>query len=171
MKETKSGKRVQCMKCGANRSCKGKPFTAKTLALHVSRAHDGRIKTRVNHRPLSERQQEVLDLVAAGYRDREIAQRLKLSRYTVAEHIRNCFKKLGVRTRAHALAKLMLDCQTSPTLMGPRPSKAAGPTRLVESDPDPIHPSCARRDDSQLFSLTAAQLAQAAAIKKRIECL
>jgi pimeloyl-ACP methyl ester carboxylesterase/DNA-binding CsgD family transcriptional regulator len=60
-------------------------------------------------RPLTERQREVLQLVAQGLSNREIASRLELSEHTVHRHIANCFNVLGVYTRAAAVAAAYRD--------------------------------------------------------------
>ncbi len=52
---------------------------------------------------LSEREREVLDLIAAGSTNREIAQRLYLSPHTVKEHTSALYRKLGARNRAEAV--------------------------------------------------------------------
>jgi DNA-binding NarL/FixJ family response regulator len=52
---------------------------------------------------LSERQREVLQLVAAGQRMKEIASRLKLSRRTVEMHKYDAMRILGVRTTAELI--------------------------------------------------------------------
>ena len=52
--------------------------------------------------PLSEREQEVLSLVATGSTNKEIAARLHLSPHTVKEHTSSIYRKLGVRNRAEA---------------------------------------------------------------------
>ena len=55
--------------------------------------------------PLSDREREVLDLIAAGATNREIAARLFLSPHTVKEHTSSLYRKLGVRNRAEAVQK------------------------------------------------------------------
>jgi len=55
--------------------------------------------------PLSEREIEVLQLVAKGLSNREIAQRLFLSVSTVKVHTYNIYGKLGVHSRTQAVAK------------------------------------------------------------------
>jgi predicted ATPase/DNA-binding CsgD family transcriptional regulator len=55
--------------------------------------------------PLSERELEVLTLIAQGLSNREIAQRLVLSVGTVKVHTRNIYGKLGVGSRTQALAQ------------------------------------------------------------------
>ena len=54
---------------------------------------------------LSEREREVLDLIAAGSTNREIAQRLYLSPHTVKEHTSALYRKLGARNRAEAVQR------------------------------------------------------------------
>lgn len=54
---------------------------------------------------LSEREREVLDLVAQGYTNAVIATRLILSIKTVQNHISNIFSKLQVADRAQAIVR------------------------------------------------------------------
>jgi DNA-binding CsgD family transcriptional regulator len=53
---------------------------------------------------LTEREQEVLKLLALGYTGPEIADRLVLGVDTVRTHIRNLKRKLGARTLPHLVA-------------------------------------------------------------------
>ena len=55
--------------------------------------------------PLSERELEVLALVAAGLKNKEIAEQLFISLNTVLYHIKNIYDKLGVRKRTLAIIK------------------------------------------------------------------
>jgi LuxR family maltose regulon positive regulatory protein len=55
--------------------------------------------------PLSERELEVLQLVALGLSNREIAERLYLALSTVKGHNRIIFDKLGVQRRTEAVAR------------------------------------------------------------------
>ena len=57
---------------------------------------------------LSEREVEVLRLVAEGLSDSQVAERLYLSRHTVGHHLRSIYRKLGVPSRA-AAAKAALE--------------------------------------------------------------
>ena len=52
---------------------------------------------------LSEREQEVIELLAEGCRDREVAERLYISERTVKFHVKNILAKLDVRTRIQAV--------------------------------------------------------------------
>ncbi|HEX2616592.1 MAG TPA: response regulator transcription factor [Flavobacteriales bacterium] len=54
---------------------------------------------------LTDREQEVLDLLAEGLRVKEIADRANVSVSTVRTHIRHIYEKLQVQTRVEALNK------------------------------------------------------------------
>ena len=53
--------------------------------------------------PLSEREIEVLRLMAGGYKYQEIAERLVISINTVRHHNRNIFGKLNANSRIEAI--------------------------------------------------------------------
>jgi LuxR family maltose regulon positive regulatory protein len=55
--------------------------------------------------PLSERELEILQLIAEGLTNQEIASRLFLALNTVKVHTRNIYGKLGVNSRTQAVAK------------------------------------------------------------------
>jgi len=52
---------------------------------------------------LSQREKEVLRMVASGYTSAEIGNQLQISSLTVNTHIKNIYRKLQVRTRAQAV--------------------------------------------------------------------
>lgn len=54
---------------------------------------------------LTEREREVLDLIAAGSTNREIAEQLFLSPHTVKEHTSALYRKLRARNRAEAVQR------------------------------------------------------------------
>ena len=55
--------------------------------------------------PLSMRELEVLQVIAEGLSNQEVAKRLHLSLHTVKVHARNIYAKLGVNNRTQAVAK------------------------------------------------------------------
>ena len=59
---------------------------------------------RSNHGALSERQRDVLVLIASGLTNKEIAGRLDITRKTAEHHCGAIFRKLGVRGRTEATA-------------------------------------------------------------------
>jgi len=54
---------------------------------------------------LSPREREVLDLIARGSTNREIAAALHLSPHTIHEHTSSLYRKLGARNRADAVQR------------------------------------------------------------------
>jgi DNA-binding NarL/FixJ family response regulator len=54
---------------------------------------------------LSPRENEVLDLLAKGFLQKEIADQLGISYWTVQTHTARIYEKLQVRSRAQAVAK------------------------------------------------------------------
>jgi DNA-binding CsgD family transcriptional regulator len=71
-----------------------------------------RATTRAHPSGLTQREAEVLALVAAGLRNAEIAERLYLTPKTVSHHLSAIYAKLGVETRieaAHAASQLGMD--------------------------------------------------------------
>jgi DNA-binding NarL/FixJ family response regulator len=55
--------------------------------------------------PLTERETEILRLMAGGYSNREIANSLNVAEGTVKNHVSNILSKLGVRDRTRAVLK------------------------------------------------------------------
>ena len=68
--------------------------------------------------PLSERELEVLALIAGGLSNREICARLHISLSTVKGHAANIYGKLGVNSRTRAISEAvrlgLLDRRSSP---------------------------------------------------------
>jgi DNA-binding NarL/FixJ family response regulator len=56
-------------------------------------------------KPLSRRELEILELVAAGTTNRDAAAKLLISEATVKTHLLNIYAKLGVSDRAAAVAE------------------------------------------------------------------
>ncbi|MBZ0299249.1 MAG: response regulator transcription factor, partial [Anaerolineae bacterium] len=54
--------------------------------------------------PLSERELEVMRLIAAGYSNQDIADQLVISVTTVKKHVNHIFGKLGIESRTQAIA-------------------------------------------------------------------
>ena len=53
---------------------------------------------------LTNRETEILDLVAQGMRNKEIAEQLFVSKYTVESHIKHIYRKLSVTKRTKAVS-------------------------------------------------------------------
>ncbi len=72
-----------------------------------SEVRDGNGNGMAPAKALSEREKEVLAMLARGLTGEEIAQRLVLSPETVRTHIRNAMAKLEARTRTEAVVKAL----------------------------------------------------------------
>jgi len=60
-----------------------------------------------NDIPLSDREAEIIRLIALGESGPEIADQLHITHNTVRTHVRNAMTKTGARSRAHLVAKAM----------------------------------------------------------------
>jgi DNA-binding NarL/FixJ family response regulator len=65
------------------------------------------IRNRIAWTTFSVREKQVLQLVACGLTNAEIADRLYLSESTVKSHLSSSFRKLGVSSRAEAAAAVL----------------------------------------------------------------
>jgi DNA-binding CsgD family transcriptional regulator len=63
---------------------------------------------------LTNRQAEVLQLLATGIDERAIAIRLQISHRTVQKHLQRCYRQLGVNNRLHASAIAWSTIETTP---------------------------------------------------------
>ena len=83
-----------------------KPVASDELVARVrgqlDRARDARKPARDT---LTDREREVLGLLAAGLGPAEIGRELSISPRTVATHVEHIYSKLGVHTRAQAVAR------------------------------------------------------------------
>ena len=52
-----------------------------------------------NPSPLSQREREIVTLVAQGFKNKEMAEKMFISEQTVKNHLHNIFDKLGVSDR------------------------------------------------------------------------
>jgi DNA-binding NarL/FixJ family response regulator len=69
---------------------------------------------------LSERECEVLEQIACGHSIDDISADLFLSPHTVRTHIKNILRKMGARTRAHAVAMAISEGLIDRTRVGLR---------------------------------------------------
>ena len=62
----------------------------------MSSSNQGKVRERS---PLSAREREIVGLVAQGYKNKEMAEKMFISEQTVKNHLHNIFDKLGVSDR------------------------------------------------------------------------
>ncbi len=80
---------------------------------------------------LSEREREVLALIASGASNPEIAQALHLSERTVKGHVGNIFAKLGARDRAAAIILAFEAGLVGPRSLHDNPDPPGSPRRVT----------------------------------------
>jgi DNA-binding NarL/FixJ family response regulator len=81
-----------------------KPFAGDELLVRVRKLHSRPGPAAAGAAKLTKREEEVLGLLAAGLAQDSIADRLSISSKTVATHIERILSKLGVHSRAQAVA-------------------------------------------------------------------
>lgn len=86
----------------------GQALFGPAIASRITRLFQKRVQagpTAAAFPDLTERERDVLNLIAQGLNNQEIAQRLVVSGKTVSNHISNIFSKLQVADRAQAIIK------------------------------------------------------------------
>jgi DNA-binding NarL/FixJ family response regulator len=68
---------------------------------------------------LTAREREALTLLALGHKQREIAEALSIGEKTVASHLQRVLEKLGVHSRAHAVAIAYQDGLVGESIVSP----------------------------------------------------
>ena len=102
LKDAPRAELVRAVRAAANGEAVLAPSVAARLMSRV-RAPAGRGVR--GEEPLSTRELEVLELVAAGHTNKEAAARLFISEATVKTHLLHIYAKLGVSDRAAAVAE------------------------------------------------------------------
>jgi len=97
----------------------GSPMTSN-IARRVVQAFHRQDATVPESAKLSQREREVLELLARGYLYKEIMDSLNVSRGTLNTYVRRVYEKLHVRSRSQAVAKFSHFSLNEP---GNRPSK------------------------------------------------
>ena len=80
------------------------PMVTQRLRAGLERMHN-EITSLDRPDPLTERETEILRLMAGGYSNKEIANSLGVAEGTVKNHVSNILSKLGVRDRTRAVLK------------------------------------------------------------------
>jgi len=104
----------------------GSPITSN-IARKVVQFFHGNARAKNDHPALSQREQEVLEMVTQGYRYKEIADRLNISVPSVNTYIRRTYEKLHVCCRAEAVARFatLTHRELRPTGSAPEQTRGA----------------------------------------------
>lgn len=96
---------------GRNGSANIAAARALRLAAECGGARSPALSLVANPLPLSDREREIITLAAEGLTNREIAERLTVSRRTVEGHLYRASRKLGVASRHEFAAILGRDAE------------------------------------------------------------
>lgn len=82
------------------------PQLARRLLMRFEKSNGGArsAPAPAEREKLSDREREVLKLVASGHTSAEVGGRLQISAQTVNSHVKNIYRKLRVKTRAQAVS-------------------------------------------------------------------
>jgi PAS domain S-box-containing protein len=86
------------------------------VVLAVSAPTDDPQRKEGTSRSLSEREREVLTLIAVGETGLAISEALSISPATVETHVRHCMEKLGAKNRPHAIALALYSREITSTV-------------------------------------------------------
>lgn len=84
----------------------GAPMSSQIARMVVQSFHRHRSPRRAQD-DLTQREEQILALIAQGYRNKEVADELGISALTVETHLRNVYDKLHVRSQAGAVAQYL----------------------------------------------------------------
>ncbi|MPN54720.1 hypothetical protein SDC9_202397 [bioreactor metagenome] len=105
MKNSWFGSYSQAVLEVANGGAAISPVVAKTIIPKIFKAnlHEESTFKNKSFESLTEREVEILKLIAQGKSSLEVASSLQISPLTVSTHIKNIYGKMQVRTRAQAV--------------------------------------------------------------------
>ena len=102
---------------------------------------------------ISEREREILRLVATGATNQQIAHQLNISINTVKVHLRNIFEKIGVASRTEATVFAV----RSGLVQISEAATTSMPTAVADAPlPDEAEPLLAQLNDADVFADTRA---------------
>lgn len=113
---------------------------------------------------ISEREREILRLVATGATNQQIAQQLNISINTVKVHLRNIFGKIGVVSRTEATlyavraGLISVDRSVGPVAVADEPEPARSP--IVVAEPPPAVPPAPVEPAAEVVEAPAEPVAE-----------
>ena len=109
LKDVASDRLAEAIRCAARGESFLQPSVAAKVVAEFTRLADApHARARANQsliEPLSDRELEILRLVAAGASNKEVAATLVIAEGTAKNHVTNILSKLGVRDRTQAALK------------------------------------------------------------------
>lgn len=103
LKDVEPGVLLDAIRSAVNGTAFIEPSMAVKLVQEYNRLSEGQGPAARRRSPLSERELEVLELMAEGINYREISRRLCITEKTVKNHSANIFRKIGVNDRTQAV--------------------------------------------------------------------
>jgi DNA-binding CsgD family transcriptional regulator len=85
----------------------GGQYEASIMLLIERASREDVVRGALSSYPLTPRETEVAGLVLRGYSNRRIADHLVLTEYTVEDHLKRIFAKVGVRSRSALSSKVL----------------------------------------------------------------
>ena len=85
----------------------GSPMSAQIARKVVQSFHQPQKETNNSKAQLTNREEEILDLLSKGFLYKEIASELSISHDTVHNHLRKIYEKLQVHSRTEAVVKYL----------------------------------------------------------------
>lgn len=111
----------------------GKIYLSPSIASRMSAAQRRAQQSGGPERPLTERESEVLQLVAEGSANKQIADTLKISIKTVEKHRQHLMDKLNIHDTAgltrHAIATGVIESSSQETTGSPSPESETSPAK------------------------------------------
>jgi DNA-binding NarL/FixJ family response regulator len=104
LKDVSLAELVSAIKTVANGGSMVKPAVSQRLLKGLENMHT-EFSSLDRPDPLTERETEILRLMAGGYSNKEIANSLGVAEGTVKNHVSNILSKMGVRDRTRAVLK------------------------------------------------------------------
>lgn len=93
---------------------------------------------RLSLRPLSKREEQITHLVAEGYSNRQISERLALSEHTIKNYLFRVYEKLGVSTRVGLTLYALKQGQASLAKLASVRPFAIADSLLLSDDPSDL---------------------------------
>lgn len=90
----------------------GSPMTS-AIARKVVQAFQEPVAAKENDAELTDRERDILNALARGFANKEIADQLNISPFTVKAHLANIFEKLHVRSRTEAVMAYLKQARES----------------------------------------------------------